>query len=72
MIKDDYAKAKIPMLPVVKGVENASLQILLYSILLILITTLTVLVSSVLGGIYLISSILLGLILVYKLSLIHI
>jgi len=66
MIKDDYAKAKIPMLPVVKGVENASLQILLYSILLILITTLTVLVSSVLGGIYLISSILLGLILVYK------
>ena len=55
MIKDDYAKAEIPMLPVVKGIENASLQILLYSILLIIITTLTVLVSSILSSIYLLS-----------------
>ena len=66
MIKDDYAKAEIPMLPVVKGIENASLQILLYSILLIIITTLTVLVSSILSSIYLLSSILLGVILIYK------
>ena len=66
MIKDDYAKAEIPMLPVVKGIENASLQILLYSILLIIITTLTVLVSSILSSIYLLSSILLGIILIYK------
>ena len=66
MIKDDYAKAEIPMLPVVKGIENASLQILLYSILLIIITTLTVLVSSTLSSIYLLSSVLLGIILIYK------
>ena len=66
MIKDDYAKAKIPMLPVVKGVENAALQIFLYSILLILITTLTILVSPSLGSIYLISSLVLGIILIYR------
>ncbi|MDG2101396.1 MAG: heme o synthase [Dehalococcoidia bacterium] len=66
MIKDDYAKAKIPMLPVVKGVENAALQIFLYSILLILVTTLTILVSPSLGSIYLISSLVLGIILIYR------
>jgi len=66
MIKDDYEKAKIPMLPVVKGVKNASLQIFLYSILLLLITTLTVTVATSLGWIYLISSIILGLILILK------
>ena len=66
MIKDDYEKAKIPMLPVVKGVKNASLQILLYSILLLLITTLTVTVSASLGWIYVIGSIILGMILIIK------
>tara|TARA_Y100001970_G_scaffold126027_1_gene155865 strand:+ start:36670 stop:37548 length:879 start_codon:yes stop_codon:yes gene_type:complete len=64
MIKDDYEKANIPMLPVVKGIKNASLQILLYSILLVLITTLTVTISSSLGWIYVISSIILGAILI--------
>lgn len=34
MIKDDYARAKVPMLPVVQGEETTRLQILLYSILL--------------------------------------
>jgi protoheme IX farnesyltransferase len=34
MIKDDYARAKVPMLPVVQGEEMTRLQILLYSILL--------------------------------------
>jgi len=66
MIKDDYEKAKIPMLPVVKGVKNASLQILLYSILLLFITMLTVTVSASLGWGYLICSIILGLILIVK------
>ena len=64
MIKDDYEKANIPMLPVVKGTKNASLQILLYSILLVFITTLTVTISSSLGWIYIISSIILGFILI--------
>ena len=38
LIKDDYARAEIPMLPVVKGVENTKKQIFAYTwILLILI-----------------------------------
>lgn len=64
MIKDDYEKANIPMLPVVKGIKNASLQILLYSILLVLITTLTATISSSLGWVYITSSIILGTILI--------
>ena len=34
MIKDDYARANIPMLPVVRGVEYTSVQILLYTVIL--------------------------------------
>ena len=38
LIKDDYARAEIPMLPVVKGVKNTKKQIFAYTwILLILI-----------------------------------
>lgn len=66
MIKDDYAKVNIPMLPVVKGVKNASMQILLYSILLVFITILIVTISPSLGWIYVISSIILGIILIIK------
>ncbi len=36
--KDEYAKAEIPMLPVTHGVPYTRLQILLYTILLVLIT----------------------------------
>ncbi len=35
--KDDYAKANIPMLPCVKGVENTRFQILMYSALLVVL-----------------------------------
>ena len=38
LIKDDYARAEIPMLPVVKGVKNTKIQIFAYTwVLLILI-----------------------------------
>lgn len=38
LIKDDYARAEVPMLPVVKGVKNTKIQIFAYTwILLILI-----------------------------------
>ena len=66
MIKDDYEKANIPMLPVVKGIKNASLQILLYSVLLMFISLLTVTISSSLGWIYVSSSIFLGTILIVR------
>ena len=66
MIKDDYEKAKIPMLPVVKGIKNTSLQIFLYSIILLFITVLTGVVANSLGWIFMISSILVGGIFIYK------
>ena len=66
MIKDDYEKAKIPMLPVIKGIKNTSLQIFLYSIILLFITILTGVVANSLGWIFMISSMLAGGIFIYK------
>lgn len=57
--KEEYAKADIPMLPVTHGVEFTRLQILLYTILL-LISTLLPYLTGMSGLIYLISAILLG------------
>ena len=54
------------MLPVVMGIKNASLQILLYSLLLMFISLLAVTVSSSLGWIYVSTSIFLGTILLIK------
>ncbi|MCS6947374.1 MAG: heme o synthase [Steroidobacteraceae bacterium] len=50
--KDDYARAGIPMLPVTHGVPYTRLQILLYTILLVLVTMLPVL-TGMSGLIYL-------------------
>jgi heme o synthase len=36
--KDEYARAGIPMLPVTHGVEHTRLQVLLYTVLLVLVT----------------------------------
>jgi len=58
--RDDYAKVGIPMLPVVYGVEFTRLHIVLYTIILILVTLLPYL-THMSHGLYLISSIVLGL-----------
>lgn len=58
--RDEYAKVSIPMLPVTHGVEFTRLQILLYTILL-LITTLLPYLTGMSGLIYLLSAVLLGL-----------
>ncbi len=50
--KDEYARVGIPMLPVTHGVEHTRLQILLYSVLLVLVTLLPFL-SGMSGLIYL-------------------
>ena len=50
--KDEYARARIPMLPVTHGVEHTRLQILLYSVLLVLVTLLP-LITGMSGVIYL-------------------
>ena len=56
MIKDDYARANIPMLPVVMGVKHTTNQILLYTAVLSVLTILFGFVSQALGWIYTIGS----------------
>jgi len=58
--REEYAKVEIPMLPVTHGVEFTRLQILLYTILL-LITTLLPYLTGMTGLIYLIAAVALGL-----------
>ena len=60
MIKDDYAKANIPMLPVVRGVEHTTIQIMLYTVILAVLMILFGLVTENLGWIYLIGTALLN------------
>jgi len=62
LLKDDYAKAGIPMLPVVSGVENTKRQIFIYTWLLLVLMVATTFVISDLHLIYGITSILMTLI----------
>ncbi|HEX7719872.1 MAG TPA: heme o synthase [Woeseiaceae bacterium] len=57
--KDDYQKAGIPMLPVTHGNAFTRLQILLYTILLVLVTIMPYL-SGMSGLIYLVTALVLG------------
>lgn len=63
LIKDDYAKAGVPMLPVVKGDKVTVVQILLYAVLTALISVFP-LVTGELGPVYLVGAGLLNLFLV--------
>jgi protoheme IX farnesyltransferase len=60
LMKDEYEKVGIPMMPVVRGEQETRRQILLYSLLLYAVTQLPFCVGEF-GGIYLGSSIVLGL-----------
>jgi protoheme IX farnesyltransferase len=60
LIKQDYAEAKIPMLPVVYGEDVTRKSILLYTIVLVTITSLFTLASDQLGIYYLLGSGILG------------
>ncbi|MBC8381488.1 MAG: protoheme IX farnesyltransferase [Porticoccaceae bacterium] len=57
--KDEYAKAKIPMLPVTHGEKYTKINILLYTLLLVVVTTLPYL-TGMFGWLYLAGSLLLG------------
>ena len=57
--KDDYAKAKIPMLPVTHGEQYTKINIVLYTLLLIVITVLPFL-TGMFGWLYLTSALVLG------------
>jgi len=58
--KNDYARASVPMLPVIKGEKNTRLQILIYTIQLVLLTLLMPIIG-IGGSIYLLFAIILGL-----------
>ncbi len=62
--QEKYALVNIPMLPVTHGVEFTRLQILLYSILLVVVTLLPYL-AKMSGLIYLVSALVLGIIFLY-------
>ena len=57
--REDYARAGVPMLPVVRGVAETARQILLYSVVLVVIT-LTFQPIADLGALYLSAALLLG------------
>ncbi len=60
LMKDEYAKVGIPMMPVVRGERETRRQILLYTLLLYAITQLPFCAGEF-GGIYLVASMALGL-----------
>ena len=62
--KDDYAKENIPMLPVTHGVQFPTLQIILYTIIMILVSILPFVVMMS-GLFYLIAALVLGSIFLY-------
>src|SRR3712207_2592757 len=63
--RDDYARAGVPMLPVVFGAAETARQILLYTLLLVAITLMFGPVAGM-GALYLAAALLLGALFVYK------
>jgi protoheme IX farnesyltransferase len=59
LMKDEYAKVGVPMLPVVRGEQETRRQILLYTVLLYAVTQLPFCAGSM-GGVYLAASLSLG------------
>ena len=59
LMKDEYEKVGVPMLPVVRGETETRRQILLYSVLLYAVTQLPFCAGG-LGAIYLVASLVLG------------
>jgi protoheme IX farnesyltransferase len=64
LMKDEYAKVNVPMMPVVRGERETRRQILIYSILLYAVTQLPFCAREF-GNVYLAASMLLGLAFVY-------
>ncbi|MBV9837350.1 MAG: protoheme IX farnesyltransferase [Solirubrobacterales bacterium] len=60
LMKDEYAKVGVPMMPVVRGERETRRQILLYTLLLYATSQLPF-CAGAFGGIYLVASVLLGL-----------
>ncbi len=60
LMKDEYARVGVPMMPVVRGERDTRRQILLYTLLLYAISQLPF-CAGAFGGVYLVSSMVLGL-----------
>jgi len=60
MIRDEYAKVGVPMLPVVKGAEVTANQILLYTLLMVPVSLLLVYPCNAMGMVYAVSALILG------------
>jgi protoheme IX farnesyltransferase len=65
MIKDDYARAGVPMLPVVRGERATVIQIALYALLTVVVTVLP-LIQKEAGTIYLWAAVLLNVLLLVR------
>lgn len=61
LMKDEYAKVGVPMLPVVRGERETRRQILLYTLLLYAVSQLPFCAGGVFGTFYLVASLTLGL-----------
>jgi protoheme IX farnesyltransferase len=59
LMKDEYAKAGVPMMPVVRGEEETRFQIVLYTFLLVAVTILPF-AGGLFGTVYFIAAIVLG------------
>ena len=64
-IRKDYEAAKVPMLPVVKGVPETARQIALYTLLLVAISLVFFAVARM-GAIYLVAAVVLGAIFLWR------
>jgi protoheme IX farnesyltransferase len=64
LMKDEYARAGVPMLPVVRGEKETRRQILLYTILLYAVSQLPF-CAGAFGATYLVCSVLLGAVFIY-------
>jgi len=59
LIKDDYARTGVPMLPVVRGEAETRRQILIYSVVLLAVSLLPV-IGGLFGALYLVAALALG------------
>jgi protoheme IX farnesyltransferase len=64
LLKDDYARARVPMLPVVAGVTQTKRSIFLYTLMLLALTSMFFTTEAV-GWIYFAASLILGLLFIY-------
>ena len=65
LIRDDYARAGVPMLPVARGVEATQRQIMIYTVAVVALTLLLFFTTESVGWLYFSSATLLGVIFLY-------